>query len=65
MLQYVCVCLCASSCASYTIVTLILCGSADVTFRCDALDFPEGIETLDEEAESESHFQTETRAVSV
>lgn len=44
----VCVCLgvCAWSCASYTVMTLILCGFTDVTLRSDAMDFPEGIRAL-------------------
>lgn len=63
MLQYVCVCLCASSCASYTIVTLILCSFADVTFRCDALDFPEGIETLNGETEAQKKSEAGWRVI--
>ena len=49
----VCACVCVSSCASYTITTLILCDFADVTFRWDAMDLPEGMR-LTQERKSES-----------
>lgn len=46
MLRRVCVCACALACVLSlhpTLMTLILCDFADVIFRCDAMDFPEGI----------------------
>lgn len=67
MLQRECVCVCASSCASYTIMTLILRGFADVTFKCNPMYFPEGIGALNVRwggAQTDAENLTEIRALS-
>lgn len=68
MLQRECVFVCASSCASYTIMTLILRGFADVTFKCNPMYFPEGIGALNVRlgggAQTDAENLNEIRALS-